>query len=85
VITPVDDDDRVVPDHSFKFVATLQAVKGWNKPTLIRIEITAGHGAGKPTAKLIDNSARRSLCTFRNWGCAKQAASRQKQDCSESA
>jgi prolyl oligopeptidase len=49
-----DHDDRVVPAHSFKFAAALQAGQGCNNPTLIRIETKAGHGAGKPTAMLID-------------------------------
>src|ERR1035437_1208436 len=49
-----DHDDRVVPAHSFKFAATLQAVNNTNKPTLIRIESKAGHGAGKPIGKLLE-------------------------------
>lgn len=49
-----DHDDRVVPAHSFKFAAALQAGQGCDNPTLIRIETKAGHGAGKPTAMLID-------------------------------
>ncbi len=52
-----DHDDRVVPAHSFKFAAQLQADNAGNAPTLIRIETNAGHGAGKPTAKLIDEAA----------------------------
>ncbi|HZK68633.1 MAG TPA: prolyl oligopeptidase family serine peptidase, partial [Paludibacter sp.] len=47
-----DHDDRVVPAHSFKFAATLQAGNGGTKPTLIRIDSKAGHGAGKPIGKL---------------------------------
>jgi prolyl oligopeptidase len=46
-------DDRVVPAHSFKFAAALQAAHAGDSPALIRIETRAGHGAGKPTAKLI--------------------------------
>jgi prolyl oligopeptidase len=57
LITTADTDDRVVPGHSFKFAARLQAVQGCSNPTLIRIETSAGHGAGKPTAKLIEDSA----------------------------
>jgi prolyl oligopeptidase len=53
-ITTADHDDRVVPAHSFKFAATLQAAQAGPVPVLIRIETRAGHGAGKPTAKLID-------------------------------
>jgi prolyl oligopeptidase len=52
-----DHDDRVVPGHSFKFAATLQYCQGANKPALIRIETSAGHGAGTPTSKLIDTAA----------------------------
>ncbi|MDF1520422.1 MAG: prolyl oligopeptidase family serine peptidase [Brevefilum sp.] len=49
-----DHDDRVFPAHSFKFGAALQAAQGGEAPVLIRIETRAGHGAGKPTAKLIE-------------------------------
>jgi prolyl oligopeptidase len=59
VITTADHDDRVVPAHSFKFAATLQAAQGCDKPTLIRIETKAGHGAGKPTTKIIEETADR--------------------------
>lgn len=52
-----DHDDRVVPAHSFKFAATLQEHQKGNSPVLIRIETSAGHGAGKPTSKLIQESA----------------------------
>ncbi|MDD4990849.1 MAG: prolyl oligopeptidase family serine peptidase [Paludibacter sp.] len=52
-----DHDDRVVPAHSFKFAATLQDKNADNKPTLIRIDSKAGHGAGKPVGKLIDAQA----------------------------
>jgi prolyl oligopeptidase len=46
-------DDRVVPGHSFKFAAALQAAQGGEQPILIRVDTAAGHGAGKPTAKAI--------------------------------
>ena len=59
MITTADHDDRVVPAHSFKFAATLQAAQGCDKPTLIRIETKAGHGAGKPTTKIIEETADR--------------------------
>jgi len=59
LITTADHDDRVVPAHSFKFAATLQAAQGCDKPTLIRIETKAGHGAGKPTTKIIEETADR--------------------------
>jgi len=52
-----DHDDRVVPAHSFKFAATLQAGNGGTKPTLIRIDSKAGHGAGKPIGKLLEAQA----------------------------
>jgi prolyl oligopeptidase len=54
LITTGDHDDRVVPAHSFKFAATLQEKNDGTHPTLIRIDTNAGHGAGKPTSKLID-------------------------------
>lgn len=52
-----DHDDRVVPAHSFKFAAALQAAQGCDAPCLIRIETSAGHGMGKPTDKIIDEGA----------------------------
>ncbi|MEB3339003.1 MAG: prolyl oligopeptidase family serine peptidase, partial [Leptolyngbyaceae bacterium] len=54
LITTADHDDRVVPAHSFKFAAALQAAHAGEAPVLIRIETKAGHGAGKPTAKVIE-------------------------------
>ena len=57
LITTADHDDRVVPAHSFKFAATLQADNDGTNPTLIRIETRAGHGAGKPTSKQIEELA----------------------------
>mgnify|MGYP000026069647 FL=1 len=54
MITTGDHDDRVVPSHSFKFAAELQANQAGTNPTLIRIETNAGHGAGTPTSKIID-------------------------------
>lgn len=53
MVTTSDHDDRVVPAHSFKYAATLQEAQAGDKPILIRIEVNAGHGAGKPTAKVI--------------------------------
>ena len=47
----------MVPAHSFKFAAALQEAQGCDNPVLIRIETRAGHGAGKPTAKLIEEAA----------------------------
>jgi prolyl oligopeptidase len=56
-ITTADHDDRVFPAHSFKFAATLQAAQGGAARVLIRIETRAGHGAGKPTTKIIEETA----------------------------
>ncbi|WDE08873.1 S9 family peptidase [Thalassomonas viridans] len=57
LVTTGDHDDRVVPAHSFKFAAELQAKQTGNNPTLIRIETDAGHGAGTPISKTIDQYA----------------------------
>ena len=57
MVTTADHDDRVVPAHSFKYAATLQAADTGDQPKLIRIDSTAGHGAGKPIAKVIDEYA----------------------------
>ncbi len=57
MITTADHDDRVVPAHSFKFAAALQEAHAGEKPVLIRIETKAGHGAGKPTTKIIEELA----------------------------
>jgi prolyl oligopeptidase len=59
LVTTSDHDDRVMPGHSFKYTATLQAAQAGPAPILIRIETRAGHGAGKPTSKLIDEWADR--------------------------
>ena len=52
-----DHDDRVVPAHSFKFAAQLQSKQACKNPVLIRIETNAGHGAGTPVSKIIDQIA----------------------------
>ena len=57
LVTTADHDDRVVPAHSFKFAATLQAAQAGTAPVLIRIDTKAGHGAGKPTTKQIEERA----------------------------
>src|SRR5262249_41855147 len=56
MITTADHDDRVVPGHSFKYAATLQAAQAGQSPVLIRISVRAGHGSGKPTTKLIEEA-----------------------------
>jgi prolyl oligopeptidase len=55
LVTTADHDDRVFPAHSFKFAAALQQAQNGDAPALIRIETRAGHGAGKPTAKVIED------------------------------
>ena len=57
LVTTADTDDRVVPGHSFKFAARLQEYHTGEAPVLIRVETRAGHGAGKPTSKLIEETA----------------------------
>jgi prolyl oligopeptidase len=57
MITTADHDDRVVPAHSFKYAATLQAAQAGPAPILIRIETKAGHGGGKPITKIIEEAA----------------------------
>jgi len=57
MISTADHDDRVVPGHSFKFAATMQADQAGPAPVLIRIETKAGHGGGKPISKIIDETA----------------------------
>ncbi|MDN3411265.1 prolyl oligopeptidase family serine peptidase [Pseudoalteromonas sp. APC 3250] len=68
MITTGDHDDRVVPSHSFKFAAELQANQAGTNPTLIRIETNAGHGAGTPTSKIIDLYADMYGFTLYNMG-----------------
>ncbi|XGV86975.1 MAG: prolyl oligopeptidase family serine peptidase [Limnothrix sp. BL-A-16] len=57
LVTTGERDDRVVPAHSFKFTAALQAAQSGDAPTLIRIETKAGHGAGKPTTKIVEEAS----------------------------
>jgi prolyl oligopeptidase len=59
LVTTADHDDRVVPGHSFKYIAALQAAQAGDSPVIIRIDVKSGHGAGKPTAKLIEEVADR--------------------------
>jgi prolyl oligopeptidase len=57
LVTTADHDDRVVPAHSFKYAATLQAAQTGDRPKLIMIESNAGHGAGKPMSKVLEGKA----------------------------
>ncbi|NBB89493.1 MAG: prolyl oligopeptidase family serine peptidase [Bacteroidetes bacterium] len=66
LITTADHDDRVVPAHSFKFAARLQEAHKGQDPVLIRIEVDAGHGAGKPTSKIIEEQAQKWAFFFYN-------------------
>lgn len=66
LVTTADHDDRVVPAHSFKFIAALQSKHKGPNPVLIRIEKSAGHGAGKPTSKIIEEAADRLGFTLHN-------------------
>lgn len=68
LITTADTDDRVVPGHSFKFAARLQECQAASAPVLIRIETRAGHGAGKPTTKLIEEAADQWAFLVKNLG-----------------
>jgi len=68
LITTADTDDRVVPGHSFKYAAAIQAAQEGDAPVLIRIETRAGHGAGIPTEKLIQSYADRWAFLVRNLG-----------------
>jgi len=71
LVTTGDHDDRVVPAHSFKFAAELQAKQAGSNPTLIRIETNAGHGAGTPIGKTIEQYADIFAFTFWNMGVKK--------------
>ncbi|MBD3276159.1 MAG: prolyl oligopeptidase family serine peptidase [Candidatus Marinimicrobia bacterium] len=73
LVTTADHDDRVVPAHSFKFIATLQAKHDGEAPVLIRIESKSGHGAGKPTSKTIDTYTDIFAFTFYNMGIAPES------------
>ena len=68
LITTADHDDRVVPAHSFKFAARLQELHKGTSPALIRIETNAGHGAGKPTGKIIEEQADKWAFMLYNMG-----------------
>jgi prolyl oligopeptidase len=68
LVTTADHDDRVVPAHSFKYIATMQEKYKGSNPVLIRIETQAGHGGGKPTDKIIEEAADMYAFTFYNMG-----------------
>jgi prolyl oligopeptidase len=68
MVTTADHDDRVVPAHSFKFAAAAQAAQAGAAPVLIRIETKAGHGAGKPTSKQIEEVADKWGFLYRTLG-----------------
>jgi len=67
LVTTADHDDRVVPAHSFKFISALQEVHIGDNPVLIRIETKAGHGAGKPTTKIIEEITDEFAFLLRNF------------------
>jgi prolyl oligopeptidase len=71
LVTTGDHDDRVVPAHSFKFAAELQAKQKGSKPVMIRIETNAGHGAGTPVSKIIEQQADIFAFTLYNFGIKK--------------
>ncbi|MBI1288080.1 MAG: prolyl oligopeptidase family serine peptidase [Flavobacteriales bacterium] len=68
LVTTADHDDRVVPAHSFKFISELQHDQTGDLPVLIRIDVDAGHGAGKPLSKTLDESADIWAFVFENLG-----------------
>lgn len=77
MVTTADHDDRVVPAHSFKFAATLQENQTGPNPVLIRIETDAGHGAGTPTSKQIEQAADRYSFAWYNMGIIPDVAKKE--------
>ena len=71
LVTTGDHDDRVVPAHAFKFAAELQAKQKGSNPVMIRIETNAGHGAGTPVSKIIEQQADIFAFTLYNFGIKK--------------
>ncbi len=65
LVTTADHDDRVVPAHSFKYIARLQEAQGCDRPVLIRVDIRAGHGGGRPVAKVIEEDT--DIYAFMLW------------------
>jgi prolyl oligopeptidase len=68
MVMTADHDDRVVPAHSFKFISTLQQAQTGAAPVLIRVAVDAGHGAGKPTSKVIEEVADKYAFMFHHLG-----------------
>ncbi|MBK7940961.1 MAG: S9 family peptidase [Flavobacteriales bacterium] len=68
LVMTADHDDRVVPAHSFKFISALQPAQQGDAPVMIRVETQAGHGAGKPTSKIIEEQADKWAFFFHNVG-----------------
>jgi prolyl oligopeptidase len=68
LVTTADHDDRVVPAHSFKYAAELQEKQGCSNPVFISIQVKAGHGAGKPTSKIIEEQADKWAFMLYNMG-----------------
>ncbi|MBX3434893.1 MAG: S9 family peptidase [Pirellulales bacterium] len=77
MIATADTDDRVVPMHSFKYAAAMQAAQGGEAPILLRVETRAGHGAGTPTSKRIDQAADRWAFLWKTLGMGEQPAGEQ--------
>ena len=75
LVTTADTDDRVVPGHSFKFAATLQAAQAGPGPVLIRIQTAAGHGALTPVTKQIEEQADSWAFLVQNLGMDQESAS----------
>lgn len=78
MVTTADHDDRVVPAHSFKYAATLQAANTGDAPKLIRIDSKAGHGAGKPISKVIDEYTDIYSFIYNNLGIEPRTAAKDK-------